>query len=276
VTQTEPQTSFWKHGAHTADGTVKAIGESPPDLVRWLMRKGNALKLAVGLGKSHRAFGGTVAQVPDDPATDDGGQIDALSETLAMLFIGQDIDRQRQATHDQSRDEAVLSQGTNQAIEGHGRDMADGRTPLQTEATVGGHQGLPRHIGTHATITQHKMRQDREDRLAARALHAPDGEAAKPEPSVVGMAAEAAIIVTGRFMGELKTQGKDEGEDSLDKRLAIADQLEVGGWVLEIDGDGTVLAGRFGGLCHVSSPCRRWWGTRSGCKNRTHAADCAF
>jgi hypothetical protein len=73
------------------------------------------------------------------------------------------------------------------------------------------------------------------------------------------MAGEAAIIVTGRFMGELKAQGKDEGEDKLDKRLAIADQLEVGGWVLEIDGDGTVLAYRFGGLCHVSSPCRRWW-----------------
>jgi hypothetical protein len=64
------------------------------------MRKGNALKLAVGLGKSHRAFGVTVAQVPDYPATDDGGQIDSFSETLAMLFIGQDIGRQRQATRD--------------------------------------------------------------------------------------------------------------------------------------------------------------------------------
>jgi hypothetical protein len=27
-------------------------------------------------------------------------------------------------------------------------------------------------------------------------------------------------------VGELKAQGKDEGEDKLDKRLAIADQLE--------------------------------------------------
>src|SRR5262245_60971832 len=137
--------------------------------------------------------------------------------------------------------------------------MADGRTPLQTEATVGGHQGLPRHIGTHAAITQHKMRQDREDRFAARALHAPDGETAETEPSVVGMAGEAATIVTGRFMVELKAQGKDEGEDKLDKRLAIADHLEVGGWVLEIDGDGAVLACRFGGLCHVSFPSRQWW-----------------
>jgi hypothetical protein len=43
-------------------------------------------------------------------------------------------------------------------------------------------------------------------------------------------------------VGELKAQGKEEGEDKLDKRLAIGDQLEVGGWVLEIDGDGAVLA----------------------------------
>src|SRR5215510_4276611 len=75
----------------------------------------------------------------------------------------------------------------------------------------------------------------------------------------MGVAGQRAAARTGRLVGELKAQGKDEGEDKLDKRLAIADQLEVGGGVLEIDGDGAVLACRFGGLCHVSSPCRRWW-----------------
>src|SRR5438132_5145607 len=54
---------------------------------------------------------------------------------------------------------------------------------------------------------------------------------------------------TGRLVGELKAHGKEEGEDKLDKRLSIGDQLEVGGWVLEIDGDGAVVACRFGGLC---------------------------
>jgi hypothetical protein len=60
-------------------------------------------------------------------------------------------------------------------------------------------------------------------------------------------------------VGELKAAGEEEGKDQLDKRLAIADQLEVGGWLLEIDGDGAVLACRFGGLGQVSSPGRWWW-----------------
>jgi hypothetical protein len=94
------------------------------------MRKGSSLKLAVGLGKSHRAFGVTVAQVPDHPATDDGGQIDSLSETLAVFFIGQDISRQRQMTLDEDIDQAVLAQGTDQAIKGHRRDVTDGRAQL--------------------------------------------------------------------------------------------------------------------------------------------------
>ena len=125
MTQTEAQTCFWKQGTHTVDGTVKAIGEGPPHLVRGLMLKGSSLKLAVGLGKSHRAFGVTVAQMPDHPATDDGGQIDARSETLAMLFIGEDIGGQRQGTQGEHGDQAMLAQGTNQAIEGHRRDVAD-------------------------------------------------------------------------------------------------------------------------------------------------------
>jgi hypothetical protein len=33
----------------------------------------------------------------------------------------------------------------------------------------------------------------------------------------------------------------------------------VGGFIVEIDGDRAVLAFGFGGLRHVSSPCRRWW-----------------
>ena len=75
----------------------------------------------------------------------------------------------------------------------------------------------------------------------------------------MGVAGQRAAARTGRLVGELKARGKDEGEDKFDKRLAIADQLEVGGGVLEIDGDGAVLACCFGGLCQASSPCRRWW-----------------
>jgi hypothetical protein len=53
-------------------------------------------------------------------------------------------------------------------------------------------------------------------------------------------------------MVELKAEREDKGEDKLDERFAIVNQMEIGGWVLEIDSDGAVLAWRFGSLSHVS------------------------
>ena len=39
-----------------------------------------------------------VAKVPDDTATDNRGEVHLLLETVAMLLIGQDIDRQHTVT----------------------------------------------------------------------------------------------------------------------------------------------------------------------------------
>jgi len=69
----------------------------------------------------------------------------------------------------------------------------------------------------------------------------------------MGVAGQTPATGAGRFMGELKAQGEEKGEDEFDKCLAIVHQLQVGGWLLEIDRDGTVLAGRFSALSHVSS-----------------------
>jgi len=60
--------------------------------------------------------------------------------------------------------------------------------------------------------------------------------------------------VAGRFVGELKPPREDEGEDKLDKCFAIVNQLKIGGFILEIDGDGAVFPRRFGSLSHVSPP----------------------
>ena len=56
------------------------------------------------------------------------------------------------------------------------------------------------------------------------------------------------------------------GESSFKGRLpplggspVTVKELRVGGFIVEIDGDGAVVAFGFGGLCHVSSPSRRWW-----------------
>jgi len=43
-------------------------------------------------------------------------------------------------TLDQHGDQAMLAQGADQSIEGHGREMTDGRTPLQAEAAVRGNR----------------------------------------------------------------------------------------------------------------------------------------
>src|SRR5262249_18791243 len=51
--------------------------------------------------------------------------------------------------------------------------MADGGTPCQAEAAVGGDQGLSGDLGAHAAIAQDKVRQDGEHRLARGALDAP-------------------------------------------------------------------------------------------------------
>jgi len=118
---------------------------------------------------------------------------------------------------------------------------------------VGGDQGVPRHIGAHAAIAQDEVGQHRKDRLARGTLHAPDSEAAEANPRIMGVAGETAAAATRGFVTALEAKSKEKGQDELNERFAIAEQLKVGGLILEIDGDGAVLTDRFGALSHVSS-----------------------
>ena len=43
-------------------------------MVRRLMRKGSTLEIAIRLGEGRRAFGGAIAQMPEDTTADDRGQ----------------------------------------------------------------------------------------------------------------------------------------------------------------------------------------------------------
>jgi hypothetical protein len=65
------------------------------------MLKGHLLKHAVRLGEGSCAFRVAVTQMPDDTAADDGRQIHPFGKTLAVLFVSQNICRQRQVTVDQ-------------------------------------------------------------------------------------------------------------------------------------------------------------------------------
>src|SRR5438132_2005422 len=99
------------------------------------------------------------------------------------------------------------------------------------------------------------MGQHSKDCFAARALNAPDGETAQAHARIMRMASQTTAAVTGRFVCKLKTQREDESQDKLDECFAIAEQREVGSFIVEIDGNGAVLSGRFGGVGHVASPC---------------------
>jgi hypothetical protein len=61
------------------------------------------------------------------------------------------------------------------------------------------------------------MGQHGKNRLASRALNAPDGEPAQADSHIMGVARQTAAAITGRFVGKLKPQREDEGEDKLDK-----------------------------------------------------------
>jgi hypothetical protein len=72
----------------------------------------------------------------------------------------------------------------------------------------------------------------------------------------MGGAREAGPLAAAGLVEELKAEGEEEGEDELAKRFGVGYEGTVGRLIGEIDGEGTVMAGRFGGRSHVSSPGR--------------------
>jgi hypothetical protein len=201
------------------------------------------LEHAIGLGQRRRTGLLGVPEVPEHAAADNRGQVRFGGETMGVLFIGQEIDRESEPTSGEHRDQPLVTQGAYQAIERHRREMVENCAPLQTEAPVGGQQRITGHCGPHLAVTQDEMRQDREHRLARRTLDAPDRESAQPDTDVVRVACQAAAAGTSRLVFQLKAKRQEEGEYKLEKRLAITKQLKVGGFVLEIDGDRPIFAG---------------------------------
>jgi len=70
------------------------------------------------------------------------------------------------------------------------------------------------------------------------------------------VARQAPTAATGRLMLELKAKGEEKGKDELDKRLAVVKELTVGRFIVEIDGDGAVIAGLAAGQAHLAYPIR--------------------
>src|SRR5712691_465910 len=281
VAQAVAQTRPRKQGPHTLHGAVEAIDQDPFDSIRGLLLGCGALELLIRLGKGCRTGVLSIPQMPDDTATDNRGQIHLLGKTVAVLLIGQEIDGQGQTTPGQDRHETVLTEGAHQAIEGHRGDMADHRGQLQTETTMGGQQGIAGHLRMYLAVTQDEVGQDGEHCTTRGALETPEGDPAQTDPEGMRVACQAPTSLTSRLVFELKAKGEEKGEDAFDKRFAIAKQLIIGRFVLQVDGNGPVFAGLAGGVAHGSSsgqmvgvaddpkwrnacPIARGWGRRRG------------
>src|SRR4029453_19552940 len=132
--------------------------------------------------------------------------------------------------------------------------MIEHRTEFQTEAPMGGQEGIARDLGSYLAIAQDEVRQHGEDGFTRRALEPPDRAPTHTETDIMRVAGETPAPVTGGLVCELKAQGEEESAHEFHKGLAVAQQLQIGRIVSKIDSNGAVFAGPFGGLPHVSPP----------------------
>jgi len=107
---------------------------------------------------------------------------------------------------------------------------------------MGRQQGIAGHLWSHRAVPQDEVGQDREYRFAPRTLDTPDGETAQPDPDVMRVTGQTPTPATGRLVFELKAEGEEEGEDTLEKRLPVSQQAAVGGFVSKINGDSAVFS----------------------------------
>lgn len=92
----------------------------------------------------------------------------------------------------------VLTQRTDQTVEGHGGDMADHCAPLQAEATMGDHQGIASHLGSHLAIAQDEMWQHGEHGFAPHTLETPDADPTQADTDIMGVTWQTPAAATGR------------------------------------------------------------------------------
>src|SRR5262245_61813134 len=100
--------------------------------------------------------------------------------------------------------------------------------------------------------------------MTRRALETPDGHPTQAHAEIMRVARQASATTTHRLVFQLKAKGQDACDHKFDKRLAIAQQLQVGRFILKINRDSPVFAGPFG--CYRGSYRMH---VKSG-----HSADC--
>jgi hypothetical protein len=74
---------------------------------------------------------------------------------------------------------------------------------------------------------------------------------------LVRVTCRALAPLTGDLVCELKADGHDESDDTLDECLTVLEKTAVGRFVTEIDDDGAILPSRLGGCARASPPCHQ-------------------
>jgi hypothetical protein len=118
---------------------------------------------------------------------------------------------------------------------------------------MGGQEGIASDLGSYLAIAQDEVREDREYRFTRRALYPPDGDPTHTEADIMRVACETPSTATTRLVCELKAERQDECDHEFDKRLAIAQELKVGRFILKINSDGAICTGLAGRVLHGSS-----------------------
>jgi hypothetical protein len=104
----------------------------------------------------------------------------------------------------------------------------------------------------HLARAPDDIREDREYRFARGALKTPDRDPTQTDAHVMRVACQASAAATGRLVLQLKTQRQAERQHQFHTGLAVAKQLNVGRFVLNIDGDRAVFAGLVGRVAQGS------------------------
>jgi hypothetical protein len=224
--------------APTLGRAVAAVGEGPLDAGRRLLRDCRALERLLGLGKGRGPGILGVPEMPEHPPLDHRGQIPLLPETGAWCLIRQDRDGQWPPTPGQHGAHTLLTQGTDQTGERHGRARADHRPEFQTEPARRGQEGIAGALEPPLALAPDDMGPDGAHRMTRRARETPDGDPTQAHAEIRRVVRQASATAPSGLVGELKAEGPDEGEPAFAKRLAIAKQLNVGGCILESNGEG--------------------------------------
>jgi len=173
-----------------------------------------------------------------------------------VLCIGEKLDRPGPLTSGAHCDHTLGAQGTDQALEGPGRDGADHRAPLQTKAAVCGPQDLAGHLRSHPAVAQDPRREPSAHGAARGTRQTPEGKTAQTEPDGRGVARQTPPSAASRLVCELPAERADASQEKLDERVGGAEAGNVARLLVEVDGQGAVCARRCGARSQVSSPGR--------------------